>query len=135
MWGGFYASGIIEYRTLKLIHCDLDLKQLYVIIDMVLRAKWKEEKLFCSLKQECTSIVFFFFLYQSYSAEKAYIATQGKKTKSFYYYLNVITFIIDSHFPLLYSFQDVITLLYLYLYMICMFVKEDIYKLLFDPCP
>ena len=78
---------------------------------------------------------FFFFLYQSYTAEKAYIATQGKKTKSFYYYLNVITFIIDSHFPLLYSFQDVITLLYLYLYMICMFVKEDIYKLLFDPCP
>jgi hypothetical protein len=49
-----------------------------------------------SLKQECTSIDFFFFLYQSYSAEKAYIATQGKKTKSFYYYLNVITFNIDS---------------------------------------
>ena len=94
MWGGFYASGIKEYRTLKLIHCDLALKQLYVIIDIVLRAKWKEEKLFCSLKQECTSIVFLFFLYQSYTAEKAYIATQGKKNKNFYYYLNVITFII-----------------------------------------
>jgi len=82
MWGGFYASGIKEYQTLKLIHCDLDLKQLYVIIDMVLRAKWKEEKLFCSLKQECTSIVFF-FLYQSYTAEKAYIATQGIKKQEF----------------------------------------------------
>jgi hypothetical protein len=93
MWGGLYASGIEEYRTLKLIHCDLDLKQLYVIIDMVLRAKWKEEKWFGSLKQECTSIDFFFFLFQSYTAEKAYIATQGKKTKSFYYYLNVIIFL------------------------------------------
>ena len=62
---------------------------------------------------------FFFFLYQSYTAQKVYIATQGKKNKSFYYYLNVITFNIDSHFPLLYSFQNVTTLLYLYLYIHC----------------
>ena len=61
MWGGYYASGINEYWTLKLIHCNIDLKQRYAIIDMVLRAKWKEEKLFGSLKQECTSIDFFSF--------------------------------------------------------------------------